>query len=235
MNLHLFTIPLSSHDLLSFPFFLFFNLILHTTPTFPDKRNILRFSNNSTFNSIHRRITYIHSQKKKNTRLTFSSPRKFLDLRHPRSEPRLSSRRVNLFVYTSRSRTFSLVLVGVNERTFRENGPSGPEDGEEMVHDCLDPSAHSLFFFFFLPFLFSFFHGGTKGQPRRLSKSHVRRLDRVALVRNNHESGAGSALGSSGQPRLIVLEWFGPDARSTDRQRVREIPISWDGKIVFFF
>lgn len=237
MNLHLFTIPLSSHDLLSFPFFLFFNLILHTTPTFPDKRNILRSSNNSTFNSIHRRITYIHSQKKKNTRLTFSSPRKFLDLRHPRSEPRLSSRRVNLFVYTSRSRTFSLALVGVNERTFRENGPSGPEDGEgdgPRLLASIGPFTSS-FFFFSLPFLFSFFHGGTKGQPRRLSKSHVRRLDRVALVRNNHESGAGSALGSSGQPRLIVLEWFGPDARSTDRQRVREIPISWDGKIVFFF
>lgn len=87
-------------------------------------------------------------------------------------------------------------------------------------------------FFFFLSFLFSFFHGGTKGQPRRLSKSHVRRLDRVALVRNNHESGARSALG---QPRLIVLEWFGPDARSTDSVCEKYQFPGLEYKLSFFF
>lgn len=136
---------------------------------------------------------------------------------------------INLFVHQPITYFLTSPVGLVNERTFRENGPSGPGDGGWSTTTWIHRPVH---FFFFLSFVFSFFHGGTKGQPRRLSKSHVRRLDRVALVRNNHESGARSALG---QPRLIVLEWFGSDARSTDRQRVREIPISWTGiQIVFF-
>lgn len=235
MNLHLFTIPLSSHDLLSFPFFLFFNLILHTTPTFPDKRNILRSSNNSTFNSIHRRI-HIYTLKKKKHKINIFLPSKISrsSSSAKRATPLISSCK---FIRVYQPITYFLASSGWGKRAYfsrewakwaRRRGGDGPR-----LLGSIGP--FTFFFFFSLPFLFSFFHGGTKGQPRRLSKSHVRRLDRVALVRNNHESGAGSALGSSGQPRLIVLEWFGPDARSTDRQRVREIPISWDGKIVFFF
>lgn len=238
MNLHLFTIPLSSHDLLSFPFFLFFNLILHTTPIFPNKRNILRSSNNSTFNSIHRRI-HIYTLKKKKHKINIFLPSK---ISRSSSSAKRATPLISLckFIRVYQPITYFLASSGWGKRAYfsREWAKWARRwGGRWSTTACIHRPVHFFFFFFFfsLPFLFSFFHGGTKGQPRRLSKSHVRRLDRVALVRNNHESGAGSALGSSGQPRLIVLEWFGPDARSTDRQRVREIPISWDGKIVFFF
>lgn len=233
MNLHLFTIPLSSHDLLSFPFFLFFNLIL-----------LLPFPTNETFSAPQTTPLsipfivelHIYTLKKKKHKINIFLPSKISrsSSSAKRATPLISSCK---FIRVYQPITYFLASSGWGKRAYfsrewakwaRRRGGDGPR-----LLGSIGP--FTFFFFFFLPFLFSFFHGGTKGQPRRLSKSHVRRLDRVALVRNNHESGAGSALGSSGQPRLIVLEWFGPDARSTDRQRVREIPISWDGKIVFFF